>query len=69
MICNLGTIAANAIVQMQMAICLDPSPGGSAKPITLRDKRPAYGSNSWLPGHRLVSVDVDRRSMTRWSCR
>jgi len=26
-----------------------PSPGGRAKPITLRDKRPAYGSNSWLP--------------------
>ena len=37
------------------SICLDPSPGGPAKPITLRDKRPAYGSNSWLPRHKLAS--------------
>jgi len=35
--------------------CSGPPLGGSAEPITLRDMRPAYGSNSWLPRHQLAS--------------
>ncbi len=38
-------------------ICLDPPPGGPAEPIMLHSATswPAYGSNSWLPRHKLAS--------------
>jgi hypothetical protein len=55
MICCPNTARTDATIRREFSICSGPPPAGLAKPITLRDKRPAYGSNSWLSRHKSAS--------------